>query len=158
MQYRKLRALAVMLFTAFVIAPQPGATQTSKKKQTSSATRKKTTKKRSTSKKKTSRRPVRRAPAAPPVIAASPRSAAALAAAMAGFTGRVRSGNFGVMAVSLTRGDTLFAHNAGTPLLPASTMKMLTSAAVFEELGPQYQFSTDVLYDGTLAADGTLSG
>jgi D-alanyl-D-alanine carboxypeptidase/D-alanyl-D-alanine-endopeptidase (penicillin-binding protein 4) len=158
MQYRKLRALALLVFTAFVIAPQPGTTQTSKKKQTSSATRKKASKKKPTSKKKTSRRPVRRAPAAPPVIAASPRSAAALAAAMAGFTGRVRSGAFGVMAVSLTRGDTLFAHNAGTPLLPASTMKMLTSAAVFEELGPRYQFSTDVLYDGTLASDGTLSG
>jgi D-alanyl-D-alanine carboxypeptidase/D-alanyl-D-alanine-endopeptidase (penicillin-binding protein 4) len=72
--------------------------------------------------------------------------------------GRIRSGQFGVMAVSLTRGDTLFQHNAGTPLMPASTMKMLTSAAAFERLGPHYQFSTDVLYDGTLGADGTLTG
>ncbi|HEX2721448.1 MAG TPA: D-alanyl-D-alanine carboxypeptidase/D-alanyl-D-alanine-endopeptidase [Gemmatimonadaceae bacterium] len=72
--------------------------------------------------------------------------------------GRIRSGQFGIMAISLTRGDTLFAHNAGTPLMPASTMKMLTSAAAFERLGPRHQFSTDVLYDGTLAADGTLSG
>ena len=61
------------------------------------------------------------------------------------------------MAVSLTRGDTLFQHDAGTPLMPASTMKMLTSAAAFERLGPRYQFSTDVLYDGTLQ-DGTLNG
>jgi D-alanyl-D-alanine carboxypeptidase/D-alanyl-D-alanine-endopeptidase (penicillin-binding protein 4) len=72
--------------------------------------------------------------------------------------GRIRSGQFGVMAVSLTRGDTLFQHDAGTPLMPASTMKMLTSAAAFERLGPHYQFSTDVLYDGTLGADGTLTG
>lgn len=77
---------------------------------------------------------------------------------MASMVGRIRSGQFGVMAVSLTRGDTLFQHNAGTPLMPASTMKMLTSAAAFERLGPHYQFSTDVLYDGTLGADGTLTG
>jgi D-alanyl-D-alanine carboxypeptidase/D-alanyl-D-alanine-endopeptidase (penicillin-binding protein 4) len=37
-------------------------------------------------------------------------------------------------------------------------MKMLTSAAAFERFGPRYQFSTDVLYDGTLGSDGTLTG
>ena len=72
--------------------------------------------------------------------------------------GRIRSGQFGIMAVSLTRGDTLFAYNAGAPLMPASTMKMLTTAVALERLGPKYQFSTDVLYDGTLDADGTLRG
>ena len=72
--------------------------------------------------------------------------------------GRVRGGQFGVMVISLTRGDTLFQHQAGVPLLPASTMKMLTSAAAFERLGPHYQFSTDVLHDGTLGPDGTISG
>jgi serine-type D-Ala-D-Ala carboxypeptidase/endopeptidase (penicillin-binding protein 4) len=77
---------------------------------------------------------------------------------MAAMVGKVRSGQFGVMAVSLTRGDTLFQHNAGTPLMPASTMKMLTSAAALERFGPRYQFSTDVLYDGTLGSDGTITG
>jgi len=77
---------------------------------------------------------------------------------MAAMVGRVRSGQFGAMAVSLTRGDTLFQHEAGTPLMPASTMKMLTSAAAFERFGPRYQFSTDVLYDGTLGSDGTITG
>ena len=71
---------------------------------------------------------------------------------------RIRSGQFGLMAVSLTRGDTLFAYNAGVPLLPASTMKMLTTAVALDRLGPTYQFSTDVLYDGTLDSDGTLRG
>jgi len=42
--------------------------------------------------------------------------------------------------------------------MPASTLKILTSAAAFERFGPQYQFSTDVLYDGTLGSDGTLTG
>ena len=160
MQHRKLRALAVMMFTAFIIAPLPGTSQTSskKKQQSSAAARKKAAARKAAARKKAARRPVRRAPAVPAVVSTSPRSAAALAADMGSFTARVRTGSFGVMAVSLTRGDTLFAHNAGTPLLPASTLKMLTSVAAFEELGPRYQFSTDVLYDGTLAADGTLTG
>jgi D-alanyl-D-alanine carboxypeptidase/D-alanyl-D-alanine-endopeptidase (penicillin-binding protein 4) len=62
------------------------------------------------------------------------------------------------MAISLTRGDTLFTWNAGAPLLPASTMKMVTTAIAFERLGPSYQFSTDVLYDGKISPDGTLDG
>ena len=77
---------------------------------------------------------------------------------MGSMVSRVKSGQFGVMAISLTRGDTLFQHNAGVPLMPASTMKMLTSAAAFERFGPRYQFSTDVLHDGTLGSDGTLTG
>jgi D-alanyl-D-alanine carboxypeptidase/D-alanyl-D-alanine-endopeptidase (penicillin-binding protein 4) len=77
---------------------------------------------------------------------------------MEALANRIRSGQFGLMAVSLTRGDTLFSHNAGTPLMPASTMKMLTTAVALDRLGPKYQFSTDVLYDGTLDQDGTIRG
>lgn len=161
MQYRKLRAFAVMMFAAFIVAPQASPSPapmktilaTQKKAAKKKATKKKATKKRA---RRTTRRSARRA--APVIVATSPRSARALAADMASFTGRVRSGAFGIMAVSLTRGDTLFTNNAGTPLVPASTMKMLTAAAAFERLGPRYQFSTDVLRDGTVGADGTLAG
>jgi D-alanyl-D-alanine carboxypeptidase/D-alanyl-D-alanine-endopeptidase (penicillin-binding protein 4) len=152
MNHSKLRASVLILLAALIVAPVPSATQSSKKKQSSAAARRKA------AKKKTVRRPVRRAPPAPVINATSPRGKAALAADMGSFAGRVRSGNFGIMAVSVTRGDTLFMHNAGVPLLPASTLKVLTSAVAFERLGPRYQFSTDVLYDGTLAADGTLNG
>ncbi len=62
------------------------------------------------------------------------------------------------MVVSLSRGDTLFSHLAGARLLPASTMKLFTSALALETLGPQHRFSTEVLRDGVLAADGTLRG
>jgi D-alanyl-D-alanine carboxypeptidase/D-alanyl-D-alanine-endopeptidase (penicillin-binding protein 4) len=37
-------------------------------------------------------------------------------------------------------------------------MKLFTTALAFERLGPEHQFTTDVLRDGSLAADGTLSG
>jgi D-alanyl-D-alanine carboxypeptidase/D-alanyl-D-alanine-endopeptidase (penicillin-binding protein 4) len=125
-------------------------------------TRRRTTKKptRSTTQKKsTKKRPARRAAVVVPVVRyTSPRSAVALSADLGSFASRVRSGQFGIMAISLTRGDTLFTWNAGQPLLPASTMKMVTTAIAFERLGPRYQFSTDVLYDGALSPDGSLDG
>lgn len=72
--------------------------------------------------------------------------------------GRIRSGHWGVLIVSLTRGDTLYSHNPDLSLSPASTMKLFTSALALERLGAEHQFSTDVLRDGPLAADGTVQG
>ncbi|MBA3340743.1 MAG: D-alanyl-D-alanine carboxypeptidase/D-alanyl-D-alanine-endopeptidase [Gemmatimonadaceae bacterium] len=158
MLYRKLRFLAVVLLAAVTAMPADGQTRrrTTKKpvaKKTTAKAKKKPVSRRN-------RRPVRR-PVAPPVPVVrytSPRTLAALSADLGFMTTRVRSGQFGVMAVSLTRGDTLFAWGAGAPLVPASTLKMLTTAVALEELGPNYQFSTDVLHDGTVGADGTLTG
>jgi len=62
------------------------------------------------------------------------------------------------MVVSLTRGDTLFAQNVGARLMPASTMKLLTSSIAFERFGPNYQLSTDIFRDGTVGPDGVLHG
>ena len=130
MQYRKLRALAVVMLAAVIVAPQPSTSQAAKKKQTSSATKKKAApKKKAAAKKKAVSKAAPRP--APVIRATAPRSAPALASDLASFTNRVTDGAFGVMAVSLTRGDTLYTHNAGTPLVPASTMKMLTAAVVF---------------------------
>lgn len=71
---------------------------------------------------------------------------------------RVRSGSWGAMIVSLTRGDTLYEANAGEQLLPASTMKLFTSALAFDTFGPDHQFTTSVLREGTVGPDGTLTG
>jgi D-alanyl-D-alanine carboxypeptidase/D-alanyl-D-alanine-endopeptidase (penicillin-binding protein 4) len=71
---------------------------------------------------------------------------------------RVHTGKWGVLVVSLTRGDTLYSYNADTQLLPASTMKLFTTALAFDRLGPEHQFTTDVLRDGVVGADGALAG
>lgn len=71
---------------------------------------------------------------------------------------RVRSGRWGVIIVSLTRGDTLYAVNADQPLRPASTMKLFTSALAFQRLGPDYEFATDVLRDAPLDSAGRIEG
>lgn len=68
------------------------------------------------------------------------------------------NGTFGLVVVSLTTGDTLVALDPDTPMLPASTMKLFTSALAFERLGPAWQFRTEVLRDGPLTPDGTVLG
>ncbi|MCR4338312.1 MAG: D-alanyl-D-alanine carboxypeptidase/D-alanyl-D-alanine-endopeptidase [Gemmatimonadaceae bacterium] len=98
-------------------------------------------------------------PPPPPPKATSPRSAAALKAdLMSIMTSRTRSGIWSSSVISLSRGDTLFQANADIPVLPASTMKLLTAAIALERLGPNYRFSTDVLRDGEVDANGTLNG
>ena len=116
------------------------------------------TKKKTTTTRRRVRRPSRNRPPPVPIVRYSTtRSAADLSMALAGLAARTRSGAWGAMVVSLTRGDTLYALNPGDEMVPASTMKLLTSAIAFERFGPTYQFSTDALRDGPVA-DGTLSG
>lgn len=89
----------------------------------------------------------------------SPTSLPALSSDIQGMLhGRIRSGQWGVVIISLTRGDTLYSHNPDLSLSPASTMKLFTTALALERLGADHQFSTDVLRDGPLGPDGTISG
>ncbi|MDQ3995707.1 MAG: D-alanyl-D-alanine carboxypeptidase/D-alanyl-D-alanine-endopeptidase, partial [Gemmatimonadota bacterium] len=88
----------------------------------------------------------------------SPRTADQLEANLGSMlSGRTRSGAWGVMVVSLTRGDTLFALNPDAMLQPASTMKMYTAAIALERLGPNHTFKTSVVRDGSVK-DGVLEG
>ena len=117
------------------------------------------TRRRTTTTRRRVRRPSRNRPPAVPVVRyTTVRSSGDLASALGGLTGRTRSGTWGTMVVSLTRGDTLFAENPGGEMLPASTMKLLTSAIALERFGPNYQFSTDALRDSPVGPDGTLNG
>jgi len=115
-----------------------------------------------TAKKKSARKPsrARARPAGPPRISwTSPHGAAALSSDIGGMLStRVRGGKFGVMIVSLTRGDTLYAQNAGEMMQPASTMKLFSTAVALDRFGPEHTFSTDVLRDGAVGPDGTLQG
>lgn len=96
---------------------------------------------------------------APATSWTSPRGTAELANDLGSMVNnRVRGGNFGVMVVSLTRGDTLYSHNAGEMMQPASTMKLFSTAAALDRFGPEHRFSTDVLRDGAIGPDGVLGG
>lgn len=100
-----------------------------------------------------------RTPVVPVLRHTAPRGAEALTADLGTLLGsRTRNGEWGAMVVSVTRGDTLFAHGAGSKLVPASTMKLFTAALALDKLGAEHTFSTDVLRDGTVGPDGTLKG
>jgi D-alanyl-D-alanine carboxypeptidase/D-alanyl-D-alanine-endopeptidase (penicillin-binding protein 4) len=60
--------------------------------------------------------------------------------------------------VKASTGERVYTYGDDRVLLPASTMKLLTSAVALRELGPAYRFPTWVKVDGELGADGVLGG
>ena len=83
------------------------------------------------------------------------------------FAGRVASllgaapvdkGEWGLLVVDAESGATLYEKNANEYFLPASNMKLLTTALALDTLGPEYRFHTTVETNGTLTPDGKLSG
>lgn len=68
-----------------------------------------------------------------------------------------RDDRWGVLVVSLDRGDTIFSYQPDLPLAPASNMKLYTSAAALYYLGPEFRFSTYLMTDGKIEG-GVLRG
>lgn len=54
-------------------------------------------------------------------------------------------------------GKIIFDHHAQIGLAPASTQKIITSVAVYELLGKNYRYKTDLAYEGNIK-DGILNG
>jgi serine-type D-Ala-D-Ala carboxypeptidase/endopeptidase (penicillin-binding protein 4) len=63
----------------------------------------------------------------------------------------------GVVVQELGAGRPRLAHNAGAQMNPASVMKLVTTYAALEMLGPAYRWKTEVYVDGTLR-EGVLEG
>ena len=49
-------------------------------------------------------------------------------------------------------------YNIDAGLIPASTMKAITTATAVEVLGPDFKFKTELQLAGVLGEDGTLTG
>src|SRR5690606_18124354 len=49
-------------------------------------------------------------------------------------------------------------YHIDTGLIPASTMKAITTATAVEVLGPDFKFKTELQLAGVLGEDGTLTG
>jgi serine-type D-Ala-D-Ala carboxypeptidase/endopeptidase (penicillin-binding protein 4) len=106
-------------------------------------------------------------PAEPETDAAAPSGAsasvppaiAALHSELAGLVDHParRGEQWSILAVSLDRGDTLFARAPGMSLAPASNMKLFTTAAALEYLGAEHRFTTYLLADGPIR-QGVLEG
>jgi D-alanyl-D-alanine carboxypeptidase/D-alanyl-D-alanine-endopeptidase (penicillin-binding protein 4) len=72
--------------------------------------------------------------------------------------GRARGGEVGVAVFSVDRQIPLYLNDAEDPLLPASNMKLYTTATALDRLGPDFQYTTSLYADGALLANGTLAG
>ena len=55
-------------------------------------------------------------------------------------------------------GDIIAAHNPDLSLIPASALKVLTTASALAILGPDFQFKTEIQHDGYIDKDGVLQG
>ncbi|MES3629788.1 MAG: D-alanyl-D-alanine carboxypeptidase/D-alanyl-D-alanine-endopeptidase [Longimonas sp.] len=70
---------------------------------------------------------------------------------------------WGIHVVDLENGNTLYAHHADHRLIPASTQKLLTTAAALDQLGSSYRYETELHFNGTtegavMRGDLTLRG
>jgi D-alanyl-D-alanine carboxypeptidase/D-alanyl-D-alanine-endopeptidase (penicillin-binding protein 4) len=65
---------------------------------------------------------------------------------------------WGILVQDLRTGRVVVSRNADKLMLPASTLKLFTTAAALDALGPTYRYTTR-LYDlGTVEPDGTFRG
>jgi D-alanyl-D-alanine carboxypeptidase/D-alanyl-D-alanine-endopeptidase (penicillin-binding protein 4) len=63
---------------------------------------------------------------------------------------------YSIAVVKADSGEVLYSHNANEAMVPASNMKIITSAAALKYLGPDYEFKTEVgLCGDTLVVKGS---
>src|SRR5579859_5196656 len=67
-------------------------------------------------------------------------------------------GDWGLLIVDARTGETLYQKNADSYFVPASNMKLFTTALALAKLGPDFKFHTTLETRGSISPDGTLSG
>ena len=67
-------------------------------------------------------------------------------------------GEWGLLIADAASGETLYERNADKYFVPASNMKLFTTALALSKLGPDFRFHTTLETHGVVSADGALSG
>ena len=65
---------------------------------------------------------------------------------------------WGIVVQDARTGRVVLSRNADKNLLPASTLKLFTTAAALDELGPTFRYTTRLYHFGEVSPDGTLRG
>ena len=68
--------------------------------------------------------------------------------------GKAANAFWGVQVRALDTGEVLYEHNPQQAFLPASNMKLLTSATALDALGPEHRYQTTLYFDGEI--DGSV--
>ena len=70
----------------------------------------------------------------------------------------VDKGEWGILVEDASTGETLYQQNADKYFVPASNMKLFTTALALARLGADYRFRTTLETPGTLSPGGKLTG
>jgi D-alanyl-D-alanine carboxypeptidase/D-alanyl-D-alanine-endopeptidase (penicillin-binding protein 4) len=73
-------------------------------------------------------------------------------------TGPAGKGEWGLVIMDAESGETLYQQNADRYFVPASNMKLFTTALALAKLGPEYRFHTTLETSGTISSGGVLTG
>lgn len=69
-----------------------------------------------------------------------------------------RTANISISIYNIDSGKEIVGYQSTRSMVPASTLKSITTGAALGILGPDFTFQTQIKYTGQIGADGTLTG
>lgn len=94
-----------------------------------------------------------------PAVCAAPAAADVAAAVSTSLAKRtIPAAGAGIFIWDLDTGRTVYAANADVRFVPASNLKLATTAAVLNQWGPDYRFTSALLMTNTRVVEGVLPG
>ena len=70
----------------------------------------------------------------------------------------LENANISLLVKDVETNQTLYQYHPNNSVIPASTMKLVTTATALEQLGPDFCFETKLEIDGTITIDSVLTG